>query len=243
MRVLVLSDIHSNLVALETVLAACGEVDAVWNIGDTIGYGPKPRECIDKMVDLVADPVLAGNHDLACIGAIEISEFNPVAQIASRWTSLQLGADHRTYVRRWPSITMADDITLAHGSPRSPVWEYVTSPEIATENFAFFETNTCLIGHSHIAMYALLREGATVAELAALHDGQVIDLLEGRLIINPGSVGQPRDRDPRAAYAVLDTDVGTVTAHRVAYDIAATQRQMANANLPEILITRLSHGT
>ena len=242
MRVLVLSDIHSNLVALDAVLAASGEVDAVWNIGDTIGYGPKPRECLDKMVDLFANPVLVGNHDLACIGEVDISEFNPVAQIASRWTSLQLGLDHRTYLRELPAITMAQHITLAHGSPRSPVWEYVTSPVIATENFAFFESDTCFIGHTHIAMYALLRDGAEVAELAALQDGQVLDLLEGRLMINPGSVGQPRDRDPRAAYAVLDTDVGTLTAHRVAYDIAVTQRQMAMANLPEILITRLIHG-
>ena len=242
MRVLVLSDIHSNLAALDAVLAACGEVDAVWNIGDTVGYGPNPRECLDMMVNLVASPALVGNHDLACIGAIDISDFNPVAQVASRWTSLQLGVDHRTYLRGLPSMTMAEQITLAHGSPRSPIWEYVTSPAVATENFACFESDTCFIGHTHIAMYAVLREGAEIAELAALADGQALDLLEGRLIINPGSVGQPRDRDPRAAYAVLDTDVGTVTGHRVAYDIAATQRQMAIANLPEILITRLSHG-
>ena len=237
-----MSDIHSNLVALEAVLSASGAVDAVWNIGDTIGYGPKPRECLDKMVDLFAGPVLVGNHDLACIGEVDISEFNPVAQIASRWTSLQLGLDHRTYLRELPAITVVDHVTLAHGSPRSPVWEYVTSPTIATENFAFFESDTCFIGHTHIAMFALLREGEEIAELSALKDGQVLDLLTGRHIINPGSVGQPRDRDPRAAYAILDTDVGALTAHRVAYDIAATQRQMAMANLPEILITRLTHG-
>jgi len=241
-RVLVISDIHSNLVALDAVLASSGMVDAVWNVGDTIGYGPKPRECLDKMVDLFAGPVLVGNHDLACIGEVDISEFNPVAQIASRWTSLQLGLDHRTYLRELPAITVVDHVTLAHGSPRSPVWEYVTSPTIATENFAFFETDTCFIGHTHIAMYALLREEDEIAELSALKDGQVLDLLAGRYIINPGSVGQPRDRDPRAAYAVLDTGVGTLTAHRVEYDIAATQRQMAMGNLPEILITRLSHG-
>ena len=237
-----ISDIHSNLVALDAVLASSGMVDAVWNVGDTIGYGPKPRECLDKMVDLFAGPVLVGNHDLACIGEVDISEFNPVAQIASRWTSLQLGLDHRTYLRELPAITVVDHVTLAHGSPRSPVWEYVTSPTIATENFAFFETDTCFIGHTHIAMYALLREEDEIAELSALKDGQVLDLLAGRYIINPGSVGQPRDRDPRAAYAVLDTGVGTLTAHRVEYDIAATQRQMAMGNLPEILITRLSHG-
>lgn len=242
MKVLVISDVHSNLVALDAVLAEAGSFDAVWNVGDTIGYGPRPRECLDRMVDLFANPVLVGNHDLACIGEVDISEFNPVAQIASRWTSLQLGLDHRTYLRDLPAVTVVDHVTLAHGSPRSPVWEYVTSPTIATENFAFFESDTCFIGHTHIAMYALLKEGVEVAELAALQDGDVLDLLDGRYMINPGSVGQPRDRDPRAAYAMLDTDVGTLTAHRVSYDVAATQRQMAMANLPEILITRLAHG-
>ena len=194
------------------------------------------------MVDLFANPVLVGNHDLACIGEVDISEFNPVAQIASRWTSLQLGLDHRTYLRELPAFIVANHFTLAHGSPRSPVWEYVTSQSIATENFAYFESDTCFIGHTHIAMYAIMRDGDQVAELSALQDGQVLDLLDGRYMINPGSVGQPRDRDPRAAYAVLDTDVGTLTGHRVEYDVSATQRQMAMANLPEILITRLSHG-
>ena len=242
MRVLVLSDIHSNLVALNAVLAESGEVDAVWNIGDTIGYGPKPRECLDKMVDLFANPVLVGNHDLACIGEVDISEFNPVAQLASRWTALQLGMDHRTYLRDLPAITAAEQLTLAHGSPRSPIWEYITSAVAATENFAFFESDTCFIGHTHIAMYAVLRDGDDMAELAALQDGQVLDLLAGRYMINPGSVGQPRDRDPRAAYALLDTERATVTGHRVSYDISRTQRQMALANLPDILISRLSVG-
>jgi diadenosine tetraphosphatase ApaH/serine/threonine PP2A family protein phosphatase len=241
-KILVVSDIHANLVALEAVLADCPTYDAIWNLGDTIGYGPKPRECLDRMVDLMANPVLVGNHDLACIGEVDISEFNPVAQLASRWTALQLGMDHRTYLRDLPAITVAEQLTLAHGSPRSPIWEYITSPVAATENFAFFDTDACLIGHTHIAMYAVLRDGEAIAEVSQLQDGEVVDLLKGRHLINPGSVGQPRDRDPRAAYAVLDTDVGTLTARRVVYDIAETQKQMAMVNLPEILITRLSHG-
>ncbi len=242
MKILIVSDIHSNLVALEAVLTDCGVYDALWNLGDTIGYGPKPRECIDRMVDLLANPVLVGNHDLACIGEVDISEFNPVAQIASRWTSLQLGMDHRAYISDLPAITTSLDYTLAHGSPRSPVWEYVTTIPVATENFEFFETGVCFIGHTHVAMFAQLSEDSSVAEIHALRGDDMIELSAARYLINPGSVGQPRDRDPRASYAVLDTDLGTVTARRVEYDIAATQRQMAMANLPEVLILRLAHG-
>jgi diadenosine tetraphosphatase ApaH/serine/threonine PP2A family protein phosphatase len=150
--------------------------------------------------------------------------------------------DHRAYLNALPAVTQAGAYTLAHGSPRSPVWEYVTSAQTATENYAFFDTDTCFIGHTHIAMYALLKDGEEIAEIAALQDGQKLDLLAGRYLINPGSVGQPRDRDPRAAYAILDTDMGSLTAKRVDYDVSATQRQMAMANLPEVLITRLAHG-
>lgn len=242
MKILLISDIHSNLVALDAVLADCSEYDAIWNLGDTIGYGPKPRECIDRMVDLFANPVLVGNHDLACIGEVDIAEFNPVAQVASRWTSLQLGMDHRAYLADLPAMTTVQSFTLAHGSPRSPIWEYVTNAAIATENFEAFESNVCFIGHTHIAMYAVLHEDASVAEIHQLRSGDTVELNGARYIINPGSVGQPRDRDPRAAYAILDTDRGTITAHRVEYDVAATQRQMAIANLPEILIARLAHG-
>jgi diadenosine tetraphosphatase ApaH/serine/threonine PP2A family protein phosphatase len=242
MKVLLISDIHANLVALDAVLAEAGEVDAVWNLGDTVGYGPKPRESLDRMVDLFANPVLVGNHDLACIGEVDISEFNPVAQLAARWTSLQLGMDHRAYLNALPAVTLAGAYTLAHGSPRSPVWEYVTTPQNATENFAFFDTDVCFIGHTHVAMFAALKPDTPMAEVYALEPGKVIDLLSGRYLINPGSVGQPRDRDPRAAYGILDTDVGSFTAKRVEYDIAATQRQMAMANLPDVLISRLSHG-
>lgn len=242
MKVLVISDVHANLVALEAVLQDAHGYDAIWNIGDTVGYGPRPRECIDRMVDYGANPVLVGNHDLACLGALDLAEFNPVAQVASRWTSLQLGIEHRAYLQALPATTTTEGITLAHGSPRAPIWEYVTSAAVASENFLFFDTDVCLIGHTHIAMFAVLRDDETDAELYQFREGATIDLVQARYIVNPGSVGQPRDRDPRAAYAVLDLDRGTITAHRVAYDIATTQRQMALANLPDVLISRLSHG-
>ncbi len=242
MKVLIVSDIHANLVALEAVLAAAPAVDAVWNIGDTIGYGPHPRECLDLMADHLANASLAGNHDLACIGEIDLREFNPVAQIASRWTTRQLDPDHRAYLKGLPVKTVAAGYSLAHGSPRAPIWEYVTNAAVATDNFPYFDTDVCFIGHTHLAMYALLKGGETVAEVKPLRDGDTLDLQAGRYLINPGSVGQPRDRDPRAAYGLLDTDRGTVTGHRVGYDIAKTQRQMALANLPDILISRLSLG-
>lgn len=242
MNVLLISDIHANLVALDAVLSDAGEVDAIWNLGDTVGYGPKPRECLDKMVDLFANPVLVGNHDLACVGEVDVSEFNPVAQIAARWTSLQLGMDHRAYLNDLPAITQTGAYTLAHGSPRSPVWEYITSPQNATENFAYFDTDVCFIGHTHVAMYALMTEGATGAEIYAFAPDQELDLLAGRYLINPGSVGQPRDGDPRAAYAIYDSEARAVTFHRVDYDIASTQQQMKEAGLPGPLIRRLALG-
>ena len=243
MNVLLISDVHANLVALEAVLTDAQNVDAIWNLGDTIGYGPRPRESLDRMVDLFANPVLVGNHDLACIGEVDITEFNPVAQIASRWTSLQLGMEHREYLRALPAIAKVNGYTIAHGSPRSPIWEYVTSAGIAMNNFDCFDTDTCFIGHTHVAMYAFLKEGAEMCEIHPLRPGDKLDLLKGRFIINPGSVGQPRDRDPRAAYAILDTSRGILTAHRVEYDISATQRQMMQASLPDVLITRLASGT
>lgn len=242
MKALLVSDIHANLTALEAVLATAPPVDAVWNIGDSVGYGPRPRECLDRLVDLGAAPSLVGNHDLACIGELDLSEFNPVAQIAARWTALQLGIEHRAYLKALPAKTVVDGFALAHGSPRAPVWEYVTSDEIATDNFRYFDTPVCFVGHTHIALYAALRDDSTMARLTGFGEGQVLDLGDGRFLVNPGSVGQPRDRDPRAAYAVLDTGRGTVTGYRVEYDIARTQRQMALAELPEVLIGRLSTG-
>jgi diadenosine tetraphosphatase ApaH/serine/threonine PP2A family protein phosphatase len=242
MRVLLISDIHANLAALEAVFAACPSFDALWNLGDTIGYGPRPAQCLDLVRAHGAAPSLVGNHDLACIGEIDPAEFNPVAQEAARWTALQLSDDHREHLMNLPPMTGALGHTLAHGSPRDPIWEYVTTPEIATANFAAFGTNVCFVGHTHIAMSATLAEGAVLAGIRAWREGETLDLRSNRHIINPGSVGQPRDRDPRAAYAVLDTTRGTITAHRAAYDIATTQSQMRDARLPDFLISRLSVG-
>ena len=208
-----MSDIHANLVALEAVLADAGECDAVWNLGDTVGYGPRPRECLDKMVDLFANPVLVGNHDLACIGEVDINEFNPVAQLAARWTALQLGMDHRAYLNALPAVTIAGPYTLAHGSPRSPVWEYVTSAQIATENFEFYDTDTCFIGHTHIAMYALLRDGQDVAEISTLEPGQQLVADDKELGSDSLLPERLLDRGLRVAVEVLGLKIRADALH------------------------------
>jgi diadenosine tetraphosphatase ApaH/serine/threonine PP2A family protein phosphatase len=242
MRVLIVSDVHANLVALKAVLGACPPVDAVWNLGDTVGYGPQPAACLDRLRERGAEPSLAGNHDLACIGAVDLAEFNPVARAAAAWTASRLSREHRAYLAALPGLTTVEGCTLAHASPRDPVWEYVVDATAATANLRAVETALCVVGHSHVALVATLRPGDRVARLRPLRDGETVDLADGRHLVNPGSVGQPRDRDPRAAYALLDTGRGALTAHRVAYDVAATQRQMAAASLPPSLIARLALG-
>lgn len=242
MKVLILSDIHANLVALEAVLADCGEVDAIWNLGDTVGYGPRPSECLDRVLALGARPMLAGNHDLACTGELDDRDFNAVARAASRWTSNQLRPDQKTLLRSLPGRTETDGFTLAHGSPRDPVWEYLTDQYAATANFGCFTTRVCLIGHSHLPLVFRLKAKGRMAKVEGLADQQTVDLNEDRLIVNPGSVGQPRDLDSRAAYGLIDTERAIFTGKRVEYDIEETQRQMTEACLPELLIRRLSIG-
>jgi diadenosine tetraphosphatase ApaH/serine/threonine PP2A family protein phosphatase len=241
-RILLISDIHANFVALEAVLADCGEIDMVWNLGDTVGYGPRPAECLDRVLAIGAMPMLAGNHDLACIGDLDDRDFNVVARTASRWTSIQLRPDQKNLLRSLPSRTETDGFTLAHGSPRDPVWEYVIDQYAAAANFGCFATSVCFIGHSHLPLIFRFDPLTQSAEIQGLAPGQAIELSGSRLIVNPGSVGQPRDLDPRAAYAVIDTDRGLFTGKRIEYDINETQRQMSEANLPGVLIRRLATG-
>jgi diadenosine tetraphosphatase ApaH/serine/threonine PP2A family protein phosphatase len=242
MSVLIISDIHANLVALEAVLAAAGAVDAIWNLGDIVGYGPKPRECVDRVVELEPAYSLIGNHDWACIGRLPLDEFNPVARFATYWTTAQLSTDHMQYLEGLPNRIIEDGYMLVHGSPRHPVWEYVTSARIALPQFDLFDSSVCFLGHTHIQMYishdVAKRGGPATPPL----DGDTLRLSSGRYIVNPGSVGQPRDNDPRAAFALFDPDSGEITFRRIEYDIAETQAQMESAGLPRPLITRLALG-
>lgn len=242
MRIVIVSDIHANIVALETVLAAAGSYDSLWCLGDTIGYGPKPNECIALMI-AHSDVALCGNHDLACLGKVDLSDFNPDARKANLWNGEQLTPYHYDWLDRLKAMRHVDErYTIAHGSPNDPVWEYLLMPEQAIENFQLFDTQVCFIGHSHVQMcFRLDPDGFCERFLPG--NGRVLDLNDdARYFINPGSIGQPRDQDPRAAFAVLDTDTGKIRFHRVEYDIVKTQRQMREVGLPPALIRRLEFG-
>jgi predicted phosphodiesterase len=270
MRVLILSDVHANLAALETVLnAAEGQYDTIWCLGDLVGYGPRPNECIDLIRDQTTLCVM-GNHDLAAVGHpdIDVDNFNPHARQAILWTRETLTEQNRTYLAQLPDHPIrppkTDKLLVTHASPREPVWEYIFTPNIAWENFCVFSEEICLVGHTHkpaIFRWRLYTEddpqqdeldkpegdSETLAEVAYLLPPISASIkLETsptyRVIINPGSVGQPRDNDARAAYAILDLETMIWHYERIAYPIELTQSQMRAAKLPRRLIDRLSYG-
>ncbi len=242
MRILIISDIHSNHVALDTVLSAAGSYDSLWCLGDTIGYGPEPNQCVEKMTNL-AEIAIVGNHDLACIGGLNLDDFNPDARTANVWNGQQLRPEYHEWLHQLaPMKRVNNQFTVAHASPREPVWEYLLSTEQATANFTYFDTQICLIGHSHVQLGFSITPGGDCERFFPT-DHPVLDLTtKTRFFINPGSLGQPRDYDPRAAYAVLDMELGTLTFHRVEYAIHKTQQKMYAANLPLNLIRRLEFG-
>lgn len=258
MRVLVLSDIHANLPALETVLADAARrgYDEVWCLGDLVGYGPDPNACVERLRALGPQlgACLAGNHDYAALGkGIDINDFNPEAKRAVLWTRAQLKPDVRSYLDALPGIPVRrGQFFLAHGSPRDSVWEYISSARIARENFdAVPDFTICLVGHTHVPAifrYALgPREGAVHSPTTQdrIHPEDrplLLDDTTHRIIVNPGSVGQPRDHDPRTSYAILDTGTCEWWHVRLEYPIEETQHRMLAAKLPERLITRLSYG-
>ncbi len=242
MRTLIVSDIHSNLEALDAVLAHAarqGGFDRIWCLGDLVGYGPDPSACLGLLreFDLVA---VAGNHDYAAAGVIDASDFNGAAYAAIQWTAEQLAADDKSFLAGLPTVSQQPPFTLVHGSLRDPIAEYLTHPAQALATLELLTTPYCLVGHSHYPF--ICRENAGRPLFLALPDGQPVALDGERCIVNPGSVGQPRDRDPRSAYAVFDSDGPSVEHFRAEYDIAATQNKMRSASLPQYLIDRLDHG-
>jgi diadenosine tetraphosphatase ApaH/serine/threonine PP2A family protein phosphatase len=241
MRVAVVSDIHSNLTALEAVLGDLPAVDEVWCLGDIVGYGPDPNDCIHALLNLKQISI-AGNHDWAAVGRVELSDFNPDARRAAEWTADNLNDVNKEILRRLPQEYSVGEFSFAHGSPRNPIWEYIVHPSQAASNLSFFATRYCLVGHTHSPAIFWGPAGKKPAGGLKPAPDTPYELGEQRLIINPGSVGQPRDRDPRASYAILDLDKAEVRFRRVAYDIEATQRRMQTAGLPYSLWARLAVG-
>ncbi len=243
MLILIISDIHSNYAALEAVFRHVGTYDELWCLGDTIGYGPDPNECVAAMRQH-ASIAVCGNHDLACIGELDLDDFNPDARQANLWNRTQLAPDHHAWLEHLLPMTRVNElVTITHASPREPVWEYLLSPEQAIANASYFHTPICLIGHSHVQLCFRITDDHQ-CERFLPDEMSVIDLSNPnqRFFLNPGSVGQPRDYDPRAAYALLNTDNQTIQFHRVEYDIARTQKKMYDAQLPFNLIRRLEFG-
>ncbi len=242
MRILVISDIHANVTAFEAVLEHCeGQWDFVWCLGDVVGYGPDPNECVELLKTL-PQLCLAGNHDWAALNRLDVKTFNPDARRAAEWTQATLTAENTRFLEHLPVTFVIGDYTLVHASPREPIWEYILEPAIATLNFPHFETPYCFVGHTHQpVIYTLPDEsGNAQSNLPKYNEARALN--GQRQIINPGSIGQPRDQNPDAAYGILDMTSGVFEHRRIPYNIRAVQRRMLDYNLPERLITRLEHG-
>ena len=242
MRILIISDIHANFTAFETVLKdAEGEWDFVWCLGDVVGYGPDPNECVEKLKTL-PHLCLAGNHDWAALGRLDVRTFNPDARRAVEWTQETLTPENTKFLEALPVTFVIGDYTLVHASPREPVWEYILEPLIAALNFPHFETPYCFVGHTHQpVIYTMVDENGDTHSASPQYR-QPHNLNGKRQIINPGSIGQPRDQNPDSAYGILDIATGVFEHRRISYDIKSVQARMRDNKMPDRLITRLEHG-
>ncbi|HEU0025167.1 MAG TPA: metallophosphoesterase family protein [Thermoleophilaceae bacterium] len=242
MRIALLSDVHGNLPAFEAVLAdvdAVG-VDQVWCLGDLVGYGAQPDGCV-ALARERCDVCLAGNHDLVVTGEIDIADFSASAAAAARWTRDHISDESLEYLRALDAADPDREIGLYHASPRDPVWEYVLSTWQAGECMNVMGARVGAIGHSHVALF-FFRDGERPTDGAPAPDGTERDLSEGRWLVNPGGVGQPRDGDRRAAWLVVDTDSWAATWRRVEYPIDEAAQAIEAAGLPAVLAERLYAG-
>ena len=241
MRKLILSDIHGNGPALQSVLRAAGEFDEIWCLGDVVGYGPNPNECLEQLREYPLR-CIAGNHDWGALGKTDLYAFNSVARKALLWTRSELTTRNRQMLNELSSHLRIQNFLLAHGSPREPTWEYILNKPKAKENFQMVDFQVALVGHTHMAaIFEWLPERNQV-RLMLPNYGEPLHLDGRRLILNPGSVGQPRDGDSRSAYGILDTEAETFEFRRVAYPVAITQARMRARKLPHRLIDRLELG-
>jgi diadenosine tetraphosphatase ApaH/serine/threonine PP2A family protein phosphatase len=245
LRAAVLSDVHSNQPALEAVLAAVDEagVDELWCLGDVLGYGAQPDACADLIRER-CDVCLVGNHDLAVLGGLDVSSFSDTAAVAVAWTRENASAGTLEYLRGLEPAGGRDGIGLFHASPRDPIWEYVLSIDQAEAGLDAQDERIGLIGHSHISLFFARPDGAKAGRAygAQTGDGAVLGLAGGAWLLNPGSVGQPRDGDPRAAWLELDTEEWTARFHRVPYDVVTAAETILAAGLPSQLAERLEVG-
>jgi len=241
MKVAVISDVHGNVQALEAVLAAIDElqVDEIWSLGDVVGYGADPVRCME-IVDERAVVSLAGNHDLVVAGTIDIDMFAHDARDAAEWSRTVLSQEQIDVLGARMPGGMREDVQMFHASIRDPVWEYIVDPRTAELCLERQRRPLCLVGHSHVQLLWGYEGGELVGGTVAA--GATLAYGEGPYIVNPGSVGQPRDGDPRAGYAVVDTEQGTATWHRAEYDIRAAQGAIRDAGLPLRLAARLAEG-
>ena len=242
MRIAVVSDIHGNRHAFEAVLDSIESSDCeeMWCLGDLVGYGAEPDECVE-LARRHAALCLAGNHDLGVIGSIPLAEFSRGAALAAAWTQKTITKETQEYLKSLQPSLLDEQLGLYHASPRDPVWEYVLSPLQAELCLDAQTHRICLIGHSHVAL-SFCREEASSATGTTRADGEQLDLKQGEWLINPGSVGQPRDGDPRAAWLELDSGQWSATYRRIEYDIEGAAAAIRDARLPDSLAERLAYG-
>jgi diadenosine tetraphosphatase ApaH/serine/threonine PP2A family protein phosphatase len=243
-RVAAITDVHANLPALEAVIGAIDDagIDEIWCLGDVVGYGVEPDACSD-LVRERCEICLAGNHDLAVLGGLDIASFSEAAAVAVEWTRAHAAERTLEFLRELEPSGERADIGLFHASPRDPVWEYVLSAEQAEAGIDANPHRIGLIGHSHVALFFSRPEGGNGDSRAAqASDGALLEIGQGGWLVNPGSVGQPRDGDPRAAWLELDTEAETARFHRVAYEIERAAAPIAAAGLPSRLADRLYTG-
>lgn len=241
MRVLIISDIHSNLTAFEAVLAHAGDFERVICLGDVVGYGPDPEECVQLLRSLPNLTCIMGNHDAAVLNVISTGYFNPEARKALLQQKVLLSQDSINFLRGLPDILILNELTLAHGSPRDPIWEYIDQGRIAWAAFEYFDGQGCLVGHTHTP--AIFTESADfkVRLLKPSSGDRWIPSCE-RFILNPGAVGQPRDRDPRAAYVIWDLEENSFMFKRVPYNISTVAERIEQRGIPSLQARRLSLG-
>ncbi|MDG5815244.1 metallophosphoesterase family protein [Chitinispirillales bacterium ANBcel5] len=242
MKYAIISDIHANLEALEAVFEDIDKnetIDDVLCLGDIVGYGANPNECIELIKQRCPVSIL-GNHDAAAVDLLSTQHFNIHAKIAIEWTTKELKPKNKEYLTTLPSKKILDPITLVHSTPYEPnMWYYITSLEEAAFNYQYFDTSACFIGHTHIPVIIVLNKDDEVY----VHQGSNYQVSGAeRVLINVGSVGQPRDRNPNSSYGIFDTDTMEFSFRRVTYDIEKTQAKMRKIKMPEFLANRLVEG-